>query len=58
MVQGKPIKGKFIWRTGPDRAKVVEDIKKRIESGYFYSRSITDEIVDKISSNFDSLVDG
>ena len=51
-MQGKQIKGQFIWRTGEDRRKVVESIKEKINSGYFFSDKVVNELVEKLGPQF------
>jgi hypothetical protein len=51
-VQGKQIKGKFLWKTGEDRRKTVDSIKEKINSGYYLSEIIFREIADKIGPQF------
>ncbi|MBF0431929.1 MAG: hypothetical protein HQK83_11655 [Fibrobacteria bacterium] len=57
MSQGKQIKGKFIWRSGDDRRKVVESIKRKIDAGFFSSEMVISELVDKLSPQFSAMVD-
>ena len=57
MMQGKQIKGQFIWRTGLDRQAVVDEIKDKIENGYFTSSMVTSELVDKLAPSLNSILE-
>ncbi len=56
-MDGKIIKGQFIWRTGEDRQKTVDSIKEKINSGYFSSRNVTDQVVEKLWPHFTSVLE-
>lgn len=51
-MQGKQIKGQFIWRTGEDRQKVVDSIKAKINAGYFFSDKVINELAEKLGPHF------
>lgn len=51
-MHGKQIKGQFIWRTGEDRQKVVDSIKTKISAGYFFSKEVMNELVEKLGPQF------
>ena len=57
MEQGKQPKGQFIWRTGEDRQKVVDSIKSKINSGYFFTNTVVNELVERLGPQFADTVD-
>ena len=50
-------RGQFLYMKGKARKKQVENIKKRIEKGYYTSESIASAISEKRASSFESEID-
>ncbi len=42
-------KGRFLWMEGQAKEEYILSIKRRIESGYYFSESILVKIVDELA---------
>jgi hypothetical protein len=45
-------KGQFLWKEDDERRAYVDDISRKISSGYYYSDKVIGEIVDELAPVF------
>jgi hypothetical protein len=56
-MDGKTIKGQFLWKSQEEQKEAVRLLRQKIASGYFFKNEITQELVRRISPHFDEQVE-
>ncbi|NLL14731.1 MAG: hypothetical protein GX267_15110 [Fibrobacter sp.] len=49
-------KGRFLWMESPAKEKYVASLKKKVESGYYFSELILTKIVDELAPIISEIV--
>lgn len=49
-------KGRFLWMESPAQEKYVASLKKKIDSGYYFSESILVKIADELAPVMSEIV--
>jgi hypothetical protein len=45
-------KGRFLWMDPIARRRYIEDLKRRIDSGYFFTDAIAEKVVEELAPVF------
>jgi hypothetical protein len=50
-------KGRFLWMDQADQRRYIQELKRRIESGYFFTDAIAEKVVDELAPVFNDAAD-
>jgi len=50
-------KGRFLWMDPAAQRRYIEDLKRRIESGYYFTDAIAEKVVEELAPVFNDAAD-